>query len=496
MFEGGTNIGDNYGSRIRGYICAPASGNYTFWISGSDRTELWLSTDENPVNKRIIAFSTEFTYARQWTKYASQKSSPITLVANQKYYIEALHKEATAADHVAVGWQLPGGILERPIPGLRLIPFGGSSNVTNPVVTITSPDDGETFRAPASVNIEADASMSEGSITKVEFYNGTSKLGEDLASPYTFTWNNVQPGSYTIVAKAIDDNGTSTTDEIDISVSDGSACFGTGTILREIWTGVSGADVGSVPVNSTPDGSIELPIFEDLTNAGDNYATRVSGYLCVPATGAYTFWISSNDHSELSLSTDSDPANKRRIAYVSGYTNARQWTKFSTQQSNPINLIAGQSYYIEALHKEGVGSDHMAVGWQLPDGSLERPISGDRLSPAASAAMANFATAAMTDTDMMTSTQTHDAVLEVFPNPAPEGLTDLMISGYEGVNESRESKIEILRMTGEVIYSEKISCDNNCDGYSVAVHKELSPGIYLVNVITNGKRHSKRLLVK
>ncbi|MEX2231398.1 MAG: Ig-like domain-containing protein [Cyclobacteriaceae bacterium] len=500
IFEGGTNIGDNYGSRIRGYICAPASGNYTFWISGNDRTELWLSTDDSPANKRMIASAGGYTNARQWTKYASQQSSAISLVANQKYYIEALHKEGTGSDHVAVGWELPGGTLERPIPGMRLIPFGSSGSSTTPVVSITSPDDGETFSAPASVSIAANASISEGSISKVEFHNGSSKLGEDATSPYTFSWNNVPVGNYTITAKAIDNTGASASASVDITVSDGSSCAGTGTIQREVWTGVSGADVGSIPVNSPPDGSTELTIFEDLTNAGDNYGTRVSGYLCVPASGAYNFWISSNDHSELWLSTDSDPGNKRRIAYVTGYTNSRQWTRFTTQQSSPVNLIAGQQYYIEALHKEGVGSDHMAVGWQLPDGTFERPIPGNRLSPTGSQAMTGFGETTMAmeaDNTMMSQADENDeSALQVFPNPAPGGESELTISGYEGVNETRETKIEILRMTGELVYSESVLCESNCDGYSIAVNKELPTGVYLVNVITNGQRHSKRLMVK
>lgn len=48
----------------------------------------------------------------------------IALLANQYYYIEALHKEATGADNLSVGVDLPGGISELPIPGDRLQPFG------------------------------------------------------------------------------------------------------------------------------------------------------------------------------------------------------------------------------------------------------------------------------------------------------------------------------------------------------------------------------------
>ena len=505
IFEAPANIDDNYGTRIRGYICPPASGNYTFWISGNDRTELWLSTDQNPANKRLVASAEKYTNARQWDKYGTQQSGSVTLAANQRYYIEALHKEGVGSDNIAVGWQLPNGTLERPIPGMRLIPFDGTApNNAVPVVDITSPDDGGVFTEPASLTIAAQASVDEGSIAKVEFYNGTSKLGEDATEPYSYTWSNVSAGDYTLAAKAIDDSGTTTTTSVDITVTGGgsSACAGTGTILREVWNNIQYSDVGSIPVNSAPDGVTELTLFEDLTNAGDNYGTRVSGHICVPATGAYIFWIASNDHSELWLSTDSDPGNKQRIAYVTGWTNVRQWDKFATQQSSPIQLVEGQQYYIEALHKEGVGSDHMAVGWQLPNGTLERPVPGSRLSPFESQAMAATAFGGET---MMSQSQTTiqnelgenpESELEVFPNPAQSGVPELMISGYGNMSESFEATVEIQRMTGEIVYSKRFSLGGSREGYSMSIGQQLTPGVYLVNFIVNGRRETKRLLVK
>lgn len=508
IFETPQNVADHYGRRIRGYICAPVSGNYVFWISGNDKTELWLSTDDDPAKKRRIAYTDGYTGVKQWDKYTTQQSSPITLAANQKYYIEALHKELEGLDHVAVGWQLPGGTLERPIPGMRLIPFGGSSAASGqPVVSITSPDDGQTYSAPASVSIAANASISEGSIDKVEFYNGSAKLGEDATAPYAYAWTNVEAGNYTVIAKALSADGGTTTASVEIAVTGtGGSCAGTGSILREFWANISDTDVGAIPVDSPPDDVRELTIFEDLTNVGDKYGTRLSGYLCVPVTGVYTFWISSNDHGELSLSTDSDPAKKRRIAYVMGATNPREWTKYATQQSTPVNLVAGERYYIEALHKEGVGSDHMAVGWQLPDGTLERPIPGNRLSPYGSAVMAaSSASAMMMESDDTMVSQSllaeqgsaeGDAALHVYPNPAPGGNSELVISGYNGIEETRQTRVEILRMTGELVYSEQVLCSDNCDGYSLVVEEALTPGVYLIHVITNGKRHATRLVVK
>jgi len=493
IFEGPANIGDNYGRRIRGYVCAPVSGNYTFWISSNDKSELWLSTDENPGNKKLVASVSQYTDPRQWTKYASQQSLAISLVANRKYYIEALQKEGTGSDHIAVGWQLPGGTLERPIPGMRLIPFQDSGGIINPVITITSPTAGQSFPAPATVNIAANAFISTGSITKVEFYNGTSKLGEDTTAPYTFTWGNVSAGNYTLISKALGSTGGTATASVNITVTAATSCAGTGKISREIWTGIQNNVVGAIPVNLPPNGTSELTIFEDPTNVGDNYGTRVSGYLCVPATGAYTFWISSNDNSELWLSTDDNPLNKRRIAYVSGYTDPRQWTKYASQQSAPVNLVAAGKYYIEALHKEGVGSDHMAVGWQLPGGTQERPIPGTRLSPFV------VGSASMSVAEMGNASMVYEASnpeLNIFPNPTISGMTALTISGDQEIEEPTQTTIEIIRMTGDVIYSQKNFCEQNCRRGLININKELPAGVYLIKVVRNGKQLSKRLLVK
>ena len=81
----------------------------------------------------------------------------------------------------------------------------------SPVVSITSPAANATFNAPASVTINASASDADGTVSKVEFYNGATKLGEDATSPYTYSWSNVAAGSYSLTAKATDNSGAVTT---------------------------------------------------------------------------------------------------------------------------------------------------------------------------------------------------------------------------------------------------------------------------------------------
>ncbi|PKV50176.1 putative secreted protein (Por secretion system target) [Aquimarina sp. MAR_2010_214] len=95
---------------------------------------------------------------------------------------------------------------------------GGTGNPP-PTVSITSPAQGATFIAGANINISANASDSNGSITRVEFYNGSSLLGQDNNAPYTYNWNNVAAGNYSIIAKAYDNEGTSTSSSVSITVN-------------------------------------------------------------------------------------------------------------------------------------------------------------------------------------------------------------------------------------------------------------------------------------
>ena len=157
-------------------------------------------------------------------------------------------------------------------------------------------------------------------------------------------------------------------------------CSPTGSITREVWTNISGVSVSQIPVNTTPNLTEDIALFETPTNFAENYGTRVSGFIHPTVSGDYRFWIATDDNGELWLSTDNNPANRTRIAYVPGYTTSRQWNKFPEQRSALIHLEAGQHYYIEALQKEAGGGDNLAVRWALPDGTIQEPIPGSVLS--------------------------------------------------------------------------------------------------------------------
>ncbi len=110
------NVGEEYGARVKGVICAPEDGDYVFRITSDDRSALYLSSDMSDKNMKKIAFVKEWAPINDYSKYEEQISKPIKLEKGKKYYLEAILNENIFGDHMTVGWQLPSGILEIPIP--------------------------------------------------------------------------------------------------------------------------------------------------------------------------------------------------------------------------------------------------------------------------------------------------------------------------------------------------------------------------------------------
>jgi hypothetical protein len=84
-----------------------------------------------------------------------------------------------------------------------------NASANPPTVNITSPSNNETFAALSTITIQASANPASGTVTLVEFFNGATKLGEDSSNPYSFDWNNVPAGSYTLRARVTNSMGAS-----------------------------------------------------------------------------------------------------------------------------------------------------------------------------------------------------------------------------------------------------------------------------------------------
>jgi len=99
------DAGDRYGRRIYGLLEVTEPSKYTFRVSADHSAEIWLSDDENPLNKRLIAFTNNPTGYNVWNTYRSQTSAPILLEPGKAYYMEILHKEKTERDYLRVEWK-------------------------------------------------------------------------------------------------------------------------------------------------------------------------------------------------------------------------------------------------------------------------------------------------------------------------------------------------------------------------------------------------------
>ncbi len=109
---------ENYGMVLKALVTPPTTGQYIFYVSGDDNCALYLSTDDSPVNKRLIAREPEWNGFKSWTTLDRRPVSanidpaqrqpnislPVSLVGNRRYYIEAIMKEGGGGDNLSVGW--------------------------------------------------------------------------------------------------------------------------------------------------------------------------------------------------------------------------------------------------------------------------------------------------------------------------------------------------------------------------------------------------------
>lgn len=118
---------------------------------------------------------------------------------------------------------------------------------------------------------------------------------------------------------------------------------------------------------------------------GSDFGQRIFGFIHPEKRGFHEFAISSDDTSELWLSSDSNPKKSRLIAAVysangAGSTTPYNFKKYPIQMSRKIALTPSKKYYIEALHKQSNGRSHIQVFWKEPGSEAFKIIQGKYLS--------------------------------------------------------------------------------------------------------------------
>ncbi|MBK8227291.1 MAG: PKD domain-containing protein [Flavobacteriales bacterium] len=246
-------------------------------------------------------------------------------------------------------------------------------------IVLASASSGE---SPLAVTFDGTQSYDPGQIVSYawDFGDGTSSTSPTPSKTFTDT------GDHQVTLTVTDNDGLTGTAVKVISVLSflPPQCPGAaGSLLREFWSNVSGSSVSDL-INTpnypnSPSGSSSLSSFQGPTNFANNYGTRVRGWIVAPQTGNYTFTLTSDDASVLYMSLNAEPQFAQMICNVPGWTNETEYTKYPSQVSNAIPLVAGRYYYVELLQKEGSGGDHFAVRWQTPSNSTRTIVPGNAL---------------------------------------------------------------------------------------------------------------------
>jgi uncharacterized repeat protein (TIGR02059 family) len=166
-----------------------------------------LEVTYNIVLANIVPASSAFTVrVNNVTRAVSSVS-----VSGTKVYL-TLASPVVSGESVTVAYSKPATNPLQSAAGGQAITITAQNVINNcsttpnqpPVVEISSPTKNSAFTALAAITINATASDPDGSVVKVEFYNGQTKLGEKTTAPYSFTWKDVPEGTYIITASASD----------------------------------------------------------------------------------------------------------------------------------------------------------------------------------------------------------------------------------------------------------------------------------------------------
>ena len=301
------------------------------------------------------------------TRYSS---GSVSLVAGQAYYIRVDYRDsATFANNsnVQIRWSSPSQA-EETIPSNRFT----SDNVSGTSPVITSPLFTTAISgAPFNYQIAA------------------------TNTPTTFSASGLPGGLSVNAAGLITGTLSATAGYHFMTISAGNAAGADakllvvyvattgGGITRDVWNGLTGTGVQSIPLHTAPSTTTNITALETAENLGDGFGDRIRGYLTAPTAGFYSFFVTSDENVEVWISSSEESASKLKRSFISyGNVGTGVWNALTSQQSLPMLMKGGHRYFIEVIRRESTGTDHLQVGWLKPGQTgLPEVIPGWALSP-------------------------------------------------------------------------------------------------------------------
>ncbi|MEM9548025.1 MAG: PA14 domain-containing protein [Bacteroidota bacterium] len=310
------NYDNNIGTRVRGYLHVPSATMAIFNVTGDDRVNFYLSTDQNPENKVLVANTPSYTSIENHDEFPEQTSASIQLLPNVNYYFELLHVEGGGGDHATVYWKTD------------LVDMDNWNIVT--------------------------AAFLKGIDCKPDL---CPEVGTPCDDGNAGTENDMEDGFCNCMG----------------SQSTANSCVGErGKIINYRYDNIPGSDLNDLYESAiypgTPGYSENLN-FMGIPNRNvvDDFGTLIQGFLTVPVSGNYKFNITGNYNAILFLSSDETPENKQaHQALLTSATGMTEHDKYLWQSTSFIYLEANTYYYIEINHKDGGSWEHFSAFWQTP----------------------------------------------------------------------------------------------------------------------------------
>ncbi|OQP51801.1 hypothetical protein A4H97_26710 [Niastella yeongjuensis] len=351
-----------------------------------------------------------------------------------------------------------------------------------PTVSFLKPVTGNKYLAPAAVAITVNASDADGTISKVEFYNGSTRLGEATSAPYSYTWNNVATGTYTLTATVTDDRNGQSSAQVTISVTN----VPVATIYRDCNYG--GGAVGLLPGSYTLSQLQSMGINnDDISSLRVNSGYQVQLFNDDNFTG--TVITLTADNSCLVANNFNDLTSSLKISAIGTVTAATVY-RDCDYLGTAVTLSPG-NYTLSQLLALGIANDDISSmkvnsGYQVQlyfddnflgtsqTYSVDNPCLVTNGFNDAASSIKVYAVAPAKSQGMITG-------LQIFPNPVLNELRFRSGEDFTG------ALIKVYDFTGR----ELIATRNTNNRVNVS---RLSPGVYTLTIVKNGKIISGRFI--
>uniref|UniRef100_UPI003783C3DF PA14 domain-containing protein n=1 Tax=Prosthecobacter sp. TaxID=1965333 RepID=UPI003783C3DF len=234
---------------------------------------------------------------KDWSSMGNERYVRFPVVGGTRYDIQLDYYESTGNARAQLYWQ-SASQPKQIIPTERLYP----ENIPQaPPVHLADTTATALVGGPFSYAV---LGSNAGAVTVSGLPAGLSYLNGFISGTATTA------GDYQILISITNAAGTST------SVLNLHVEAAGGNVVREVWAGISGTSISSIPLSTAPSSTSNLSSLQAPVDAADDFGARMRGYITAPTTGNYYFWLNASDSAEFWLSNDDETINSFKRATV------------------------------------------------------------------------------------------------------------------------------------------------------------------------------------